>query len=74
MGPDGGAVTIAVTAIPSAFAEDPSDPEIFRVAFEPFKEAMEGLLLPTPERWEAEVAQGAVAGSLSGRFSAVPVW
>lgn len=44
VGPDGAAVTIAVTAIPSALAEDPSDPESFRTAFEPIKEAMDALL------------------------------
>ena len=34
---------------------------------------MNGLLPPT-RGWEAEVAQGPAAGSLSGRSSAAPVW
>ena len=44
VGPDGGAVTIAVTAIPTAVAKDPTDEESIRSAFEPIKEALDNLL------------------------------
>ncbi len=44
VGPDGGAVTIAVTAIPTAVAKDPTCEESIRAAFEPIKEALDNLL------------------------------
>ena len=44
MGPDGGAVTIAVTATPTAVAKDPTGEESIRAAFEPIKEALDNLL------------------------------